>query len=121
MKYSHGSQTIESYPGKRIVKSGAVGSTNVEEVKWLTSQLISIASGWKGMGWGYIVDISQMKPVTPDVSEELVNLHKSLAASGCKAMAFVNFAAFVTGAQAKEHQKKHLSNRPIPCLHRQTS
>jgi len=106
MKYSHGTQTIESYLGKRIVKSGAVGATNVEEVKWLTTQLLTIASGWKTTGWGYIVDISQMKPVTPDVSEELVNLHKGLATNGCKAMAFVNFAAFVTGAQAKEHQKK---------------
>ena len=100
MKYSHGSQTIESYLGKRIIKSGSVGATNVEEVKWLTTQLLAISSGWKASGWGYIVDISQMKPVTPDVSEELVALHKSLAQSGCKAM------AFVTGIQAKEHQKK---------------
>ena len=43
---------------------------------------------------------------TPDVSAELVNLHKKLSASGCKAMAFVNFASFITGAQARDHQKK---------------
>lgn len=106
MTYNHGAQTIQTYPGKRIIKSGAVGSTNVEEVKWLIEKLVSLSSSWKNDGWAYIVEISKMAPVTPDVSEELVNLHKKLSASGCKAMAFVNFAAFITGAQAKEHQKK---------------
>lgn len=106
MKFTHGAQTIDTYPGKRIIKSGAVGSTNAEEVKWLTDKLVSLSTAWKTQGWAYIVDISQMSPVTPDVSEELVELHKKLSAAGCKAMAFVNFAAFITGAQAKEHQKK---------------
>lgn len=106
MTYTHGAQTVETIAGKRVLKSGAVGSTNVEEVRWLTEKLVSLSSAWKSSGWAYIVDISSMSPVTPDVSQELVNLHKKLAAAGCKAMAFVNFASFVTGAQAKEHQKK---------------
>ena len=106
MTFKNGSQTIETYPGKRVIKSGAVGATNAEEVKWLTEKLVSLATSWKTQGWAYIVDISKMSPVTPDVSEVLVELHKKLSAAGCKAMAFVNFAAFVTGIQAKEHQKK---------------
>ncbi len=106
MTLKNGAQTIETYPGKRVLKSGAVGATNADEVKWLTDKLVSLASAWKTQGWAYIVDISKMSPVTPDVSEVLVELHKKLSASGCKAMAFVNFAAFVTGVQAKEHQKK---------------
>lgn len=106
MTYTHGVQTIDTYPGKRVIKSGAVGSTNAEEVKWLTDKLVSLSASWKAQGWAYIVDISKMSPVTPDVSEVLVDLHKQLSAAGCKAMAFVNFAAFITGAQAKEHQKK---------------
>ncbi len=106
MTYTNGAQTITTYDGKKIIKSGAVGATTLDEVKWLTSKLVSLSSAWHGSGWAYIVDISKMSPVTPDISEELVNLHKALSAAGCKAMAFVNFAAFITGAQAKEHQKK---------------
>ena len=106
MKFTHGAQTVDTYPGKRVIKSGAVGATNAEEVKWLTEKLVSLSVSWKTQGWAYIVDISKMSPVTPDVSEVLVDLHKQLSAAGCKAMAFVNFAAFITAAQAKEHQKQ---------------
>ena len=106
MVYTNGAQTVTTYPGKRYIKSGADKATTVDEVKWLIEKLSELSSSWKMSGWGYICDISHMPPVTPDVSTELVNLHKMLAASGCKAMAFVNFAAFITGAQAKDHQKK---------------
>ncbi len=106
MTYNNGVQVVTTYPGKRYIKSSASGATNVAEIKWLTSKLAELSSSMKTSGWGYICDISHMPPVTPDVSAELVNLHKMLAASGCKAMAVVNFASFVTGAQAKEHQKK---------------
>lgn len=106
MNLSHGTQTVETFNGKRVVKSGAVGSTNVEEVKWLTNMLSSISAPWKTLGWGYIVDISKMSPAAPEVSQELVNLHKVLTAGGCKAMAFVDGASFFTAAQAKEHQKQ---------------
>ncbi len=106
MTLKHGAQTVDTYPGKRIIKSGAVGATNIEEIQWLTKTLVSNSSAWKLSGWGYICDISKMSPVSPEASTELVNLHKALATSGCKAMAFLDFCSFVTGAQAKEHQKK---------------
>lgn len=106
MKLTFGVQTVESVEGKRALKSGAVGSTNAEEVKWLTETLVSNSKAWKSSGWGYIVDISKMAPVTPDVSQELVDLHKKLEEAGCKAMAFVDFGSFVTSAQAKKHQKQ---------------
>ncbi len=106
MTYTNGAQTITTYPGKRIIKSGADKATTVAEVKWLTDKLVELSASWKMSGWGYVCDISHMPPVTPEISEELINLHKKLAASNCRAMAFVNFAAFITGAQAKEHQKK---------------
>ena len=110
MNATHGTQTVQTIPGKRVVKSGAVGATNVEEVKWLTDTLVSAATSWKNSGWAYIVDISKMSPVTPDVSHELVELHKKLSAAGCKAMAFVDFGSFVTAAQAKKHQKQSNSS-----------
>ena len=106
MKLTHGAQTVETYPAKRIIKSGAVGATNAEEVRWLIQTLIANSTMWKASGWGYIVDICKMSPVTPDVSQELIMLHKKLTESGCKAMAFVEGAAFVTSAQAKQHQQQ---------------
>ena len=106
MKYSHGTQTVETITGKRAVKSGAVGATNVEEIRWLVNQLVTVSAAWKASGWAYIVDITQMAPASPEVSAELVDLHKKLTAAGCKAMAFVEGGAFMLAAQAKEHQKQ---------------
>lgn len=106
MKYSHGAQTVETITGKRAVKSGAVGATNVEEIRWLVNQLVTVSAAWKASGWAYIVDITKMAPASPEVSAELVDLHKKLTAAGCKAMAFVEGGAFMLAAQAKEHQKQ---------------
>lgn len=106
MNKKFGAQTVETIPGYRIVKSGAEGSTNVEEVEWLIATILSTASMWKGMSWGYLVDISHMSPVSNEVSEVLVTLHKKLAEAGCKAMAFVDRGSFITAAQAQQHSKK---------------
>ncbi|MBQ4166401.1 MAG: hypothetical protein IJD85_08780 [Oscillospiraceae bacterium] len=106
MSMTHGAQTVQVYMDKHAVKSSAVGHTNVEEIKWLTKTLVSSAAAWKSTGWAYICDISHMSPVTPDVSQELVNLHKELAAANCKAIAFVDGSAIFTAAQAKTHQKQ---------------
>ncbi|MBR2927610.1 MAG: hypothetical protein IKC24_00430 [Oscillospiraceae bacterium] len=106
MKYTHGAQVVETIPGKRAIKSSAAGATTAEEVRWLTNTLVTNSAGWKAAGWAYIVDISKMAPAAPEVSAELVNLHKQLTAAGCKAMAFVEGSAFILAAQAKEHQKQ---------------
>ncbi len=106
MKLTYGVQTVETIPGKRVIKSGAVGATNVAEIRWLTNQLVSLSAAWKTSGWVYMVDISQMAPAAPEVSAELVELHKKLTVSGCRGMAFVEGAAFYLAAQAKQHQKQ---------------
>ena len=106
MVLTHGVQKVETIPGKKIIKSSAVGATNVEEVRWLTNTLVNTSAMWKSSGWGYIIDITKMAPAAPEVSGELVNLHKALATSGCRAMAFVEGGAFFLAAQAKQHQKQ---------------
>lgn len=106
MKYTHGAQTVETIAGKRAIKSGAVGATTVEEIRWLVNQLVTQSAQWKTAGWAYVIDITKMSPAAPEVSAELVNLHKQLTAAGCKAMAFVEGNAFMLAAQAKEHQKQ---------------
>jgi len=78
MKFTHGAQVVETITGKRVIKSSAAGATNVEEVKRLTNRLVATAAPWKTAGWAYIVDISKMAPATPDISKQLINLHKQL-------------------------------------------
>lgn len=102
----HGAQKIHVYSEKRIIKSSAVGETNVQEVRWLADRMVEYAAEWKECGWGYLVGISEMAPVTSDVSVELIELHKKLELAGCKAIAFVKADAFVISVQAKKHQKK---------------
>ena len=94
------------YSRKKVIKSSAVGATNAQEVRWLTTTLVNNSAAWKATGWAYVVDISKMSPAAPEVSKELVNLHKQLTAAGCKAMAFVEGSAFMLAAQAKQHQKE---------------
>ena len=106
MKFTHGAQVVETIAGKRVIKSSAAGATTAEEVRWPTSKLVNTSAPWKASGWAYIVDITQMAPASPEVSAELVDLHKKLTAAGCKAMAFVEGGAFMLAAQAKEHQKQ---------------
>ena len=102
----HGVQQIYVYSDKRVIKSGAVGTTNVEEVRWLGDKLLEYAKDWKECGWAYLVDIKEMEPVSSDVSKELIDLHKKLEEAGCIAIAFVDPDAFVIAAQAKKHQRK---------------
>ena len=51
MKQTYGARYIETYPGQRILKSGVVGATNVNEIIWLTNTLINLSSVWKLKGW----------------------------------------------------------------------
>lgn len=111
MSLTNGAQTVDVFMDKRVVKSGAVGATSLEEIKWLTETLVSSSSQWKDEGWGYIVDIRKMSPVTTDISRELIHMHKRLAEAGCKAMAFVESKSVYTSVQAKVHHK--MSNTQI--------
>lgn len=106
MKQVRGAQTVETIVGKRIIKSGANGATNVDEIKWLINTLVTNSAPWKTKGWAYMIDITKMAPAAPEVSKELVNLHSALLNAGCKAMAFVEGSAFMVAAQAKGHEKQ---------------
>ena len=78
----------------------------MEEVRWLADKILEYAKEWEASGWGYLVGIGEMAPVTSDVSKELVEFHKRLEVAGCKAIAFIDPGAFVIAAQAKNHQRK---------------
>ncbi len=101
-----GTQQIYVHTEKRIIKSGAIGETTVEEVRWLGDKMVEYAKSWKECGWGYLVDIENMTPVSPEVSKELIELHKKVEEAGCKAIAFVDPGVFMIAVQAQKHQMK---------------
>ncbi len=106
-KYTfYGVQQIYVYADEHIIKSCATGTTNLNEIQWLADNMINFANDWKESGWGYMCCIGDMTPVSAEESEALVELHKRIEKANCKAIAFVNPAAFVIGVQAKKHQKK---------------
>ena len=106
MYSTYGAQEVQVFPEKHIIKSSAKGETNVAEVRWLTELILESSSTWKEDGWGYVVGINDMTPVSSEVSKELVELHKKVEVAGCKAIAFIDPDAFVISMQAKKHQRK---------------
>lgn len=105
MELRNGNFVVSTIPGKRVIKSATVGKGTVEQIKWLTKQLVSQSVPYKATGWAYLVDISKMDPVTPEVSAELVEMTKAIVAAGCKVTAFVEGGSYMTAAQVKQHQK----------------
>jgi hypothetical protein len=105
MEKTFGTQSVSTILGSRIVKSSAIGRTNIEEIKWLTETILTISKQWETQGWGYLVDISHMAPVTNEESEALIKLHILVAQSGCNFLAFVDKKSFMTATQAQQHSK----------------
>lgn len=105
MAKTKGSQTVEVIPGRKIVLSGCVGETNIDELKWLTDTVLAEAAAWKS-GWAYIADCSQMKPVTPAEGGELVIMTKKFVEAGCKAFAFAEGKSIMLKVQAQKNTQR---------------
>lgn len=105
MAKSKGSQTVETVPGRKVVISGCVGETNIDELKWLTETVLAEAAGWKS-GWAYIADCSQMKPVTPAEGGELVIMTKKFVEAGCKAFGFAEGKSIMLKVQAQKNTQR---------------
>ena len=106
MAKKNGAQTVEVIPGRRIVLSGAVGKTNIDELKWLTETVLAEAKAWKATGWAYIADCSKMDPVTPAEGGELVVMTKAFVDAGCKAFAFAEGNSIMLKVQAKKNTER---------------
>lgn len=106
MKKSNGAQTIETIAGRRVILSSAVGKTNIDELKWLSATILSEVKAWKGSGWAYIADCSQMKPVTPAEGGELVTMTKAFVEAGCKAFAFAEGKSLMLKVQAQKNTER---------------
>ncbi len=105
MAKSFGSQTVETVPGRKVVISGCVGETNIDELKWLTDTVLAEAAAWKS-GWAYIADCSQMKPVTPAEGGELVIMTKKFVDAGCKAFGFAEGTSIMLKVQTQKNTQR---------------
>ncbi len=105
MAKKFGSQTVETVPGRKVVISGCVGETNIDELKWLSETVLAEAAAWKS-GWAYIADCSQMKPVTPAEGGELVIMTKKFVEAGCKAFGFAEGKSIMLKVQAQKNTQR---------------
>ena len=106
MAKKNGAQSVEVIPGRKIVLSAGVGKTNIDELKWLTETVLAEAAAWKSSGWAYIADCSQMSPVSPAESGELVTMTKKFVEAGCKAMGFAEGCSVMLKVQAQKNTER---------------
>lgn len=102
----NGAQSVDVIPGRKVVLSAGKGKTNVDELKWLTKTVLSNAAAWKSTGWAYIADCSEMEPVSPSESNELVEMTKAFVEAGCKAFAFAEGFSVMLKVQAKKNTER---------------
>ena len=103
MKETHGTQTVEVVAGRKIVLSSGKGQTNLDDLKWLMSTVLSHAAGWKATGWAYIADCSEMGPVGPNEGGQLVEMTKAFVEAGCKAFGFAEGSSLMLKIQAQKN------------------
>ena len=106
MAKTNGAQTIELVNGRRIILSTGVGRTNIDELVWLTENILADAAAWKDKGWAYIADCTMMEPVQPHEANELVHMTKAFVATGCRAFGFAEGGATLLKIQAKSNTKR---------------
>lgn len=106
MAQVNGAQTINIVPGRKVIVSAGKGTTNTDELKWLTKTVLADAAAWKDTGWAYIADCSELNPVSMEDSVELVNMTKAFVAAGCKAFGFAEGKSIVLKVQAQQHTKQ---------------
>ena len=106
MVKKNGAQSVETITGRKIVLSAGVGKTNIDELTWLTTTVLSDAAAWKQAGWAYIADCSKMNPVSPSEGGELVTMTKKFVEAGCKAFAFVEGTSIMLKIQAQKNTQR---------------
>lgn len=105
MKETHGTQEVEVIIGRRVIVSAGKGKTNIDDLKWLMQTVLSKAAIWKGSGWAYIADCTQMEPVGIGETSQLIEMTKAFVEAGCKAFGFAEGPSIMLKAQTKTNTK----------------
>lgn len=103
MKESQGTQSVEVIAGRNIIVSAGTGKTNIDDLKWLMSTVLSKVGSWKTSGWAYVADCTQMEPVGPGEIGQLVEMTKSFVEAGCKAFGFAEGSSLMLKVQTKKN------------------
>lgn len=105
MSEVHGSQTVETVIGRKVIISAGKGKTNVEDLKWLMQTVLKKAALWGPSGWAYVADCIEMEPVGPSEVGQLIEMTKAFVDAGCKAFGFAEGTSIVLKAQAKTNTR----------------
>lgn len=90
-----------------IIKSCGIGRWQQEDVRALSSDLLSAVKSFGSRKWGYIADPSRMDPnLSPETSEAFKKLHDKLAAAGCIAIAFLDGRTAQIRLLSQKHQNE---------------
>lgn len=108
----NGAQSIQVIPERRIIISAGKGKTNLDELKWLTENVLAEASKWKITGWAYIADCSEMKPVSATEAGELVKMTKAFVDAGCLAFGFAEGHSVLLKIQAQKNTERSATGIP---------
>lgn len=105
MKETQGTQSVEVIAGRNIIVSAGTGKTNIDDLKWLMSTVLSKVGSWKTSGWAYVADCTQMEPVGPEETGQLIDMTKAFVEAGCKAFGFAEGSSIMLKAQTKTNTK----------------
>lgn len=105
MKETQGTQSVEVIAGRNIIVSAGTGKTNIDDLKWLMSTVLSKVGSWKTSGWAYVADCTQMEPVGPGEIGQLVEMTKSFVDAGCKAFGFAEGSSLMLKVKQRKIHK----------------
>ena len=91
---------------RRIVYSRGTGVAHAHEIEWLYQTIVEFASDWNDdKGWVYMAFIQDLNQVSPKGSSRYVELHKTLEADGCKAIAYIEGNSYEVSVQSFKHKQ----------------
>ncbi len=97
--------------GRRIIYSRGRGVARAHEIEGLYETIAELAKEWQDeTGWAYIAFIEALHQVSPKGSTRYVKLHETLAADGCKYIAYIEGNSYEVSVQSSKH--KQMSNTP---------
>lgn len=112
MEKQVGCFTIWTDEDRKIVYSKGTGVAHAHEIEWLYETIVEFAkeSNYIGSDWAYMAFIENLQQVSPKGSSRYVELHKSLEASGCKYIAYIEGNSYEVSVQSSKH--KEMSQTP---------
>ena len=101
---------VWSDENRRIIYSRGKGVAHAHEIAGMYETIAEFAKEWGKEPWGYMAFIEDLQQVSPKGSGQYVELHKTLAAAGCKCIAYIEGNSYEVSVQSYKH--KQMSQTP---------